>query len=201
MWLSRSPNLQAQPDPDPWWGRDKALHFGASAAIAGTTYGAAALLSDRAKGRASCVLWGVSVGLAAGLGKEAADLAGTGHASTRDLAWDVVGVAAGVAIAWAIDSAVGASARADDRKAARLSITPAADVGSQLGNQVGIELDLHVRRFENREDDGCADVCRAGVATGALTRKGARRLNLMFVGLKVFPRKPAASLTGGALLQ
>ena len=35
-----------QPDDDPWFGRDKALHFGVSASLAVVTYAGASLKTD-----------------------------------------------------------------------------------------------------------------------------------------------------------
>lgn len=60
-------------DPDPWIGPDKALHFGASAGLAGLGYGAAALLWDDTGLRLGV---GASVALTAGIAKELVDLAG-----------------------------------------------------------------------------------------------------------------------------
>jgi putative lipoprotein len=85
---------------DPWLGRDKALHFGASATIAGGGYGVAALIWDDTGPR---LAGGGALAAAAGLGKELYDLGGPGDASWRDLAWDAIGAATGLAIAWTID--------------------------------------------------------------------------------------------------
>jgi putative lipoprotein len=87
-------------DADPWLGRDKALHFGASATIAGGGYGVAALIWDDTGPR---LAGGGALAAAAGLGKELYDLGGPGDASWRDLAWDAIGAATGLAIAWTID--------------------------------------------------------------------------------------------------
>jgi putative lipoprotein len=90
-------------DPDPWLGPDKALHFGASAAIAGGGYAFGAVLFEDYAPRV-----GLATGLAlsAGVTKEALDAAGLGRPSWRDLAWDVFGTAVGVGIALAIDVAI-----------------------------------------------------------------------------------------------
>ncbi|HEU5075396.1 MAG TPA: hypothetical protein VFU02_14495, partial [Polyangiaceae bacterium] len=40
-------------DADPWWGRDKALHLGISAAVAATGYGVSSIWLERAWQRAS----------------------------------------------------------------------------------------------------------------------------------------------------
>jgi putative lipoprotein len=92
-----------RPDDDAWFGRDKALHFAASASIAAVGYGGAALVTEDRPTRA---LAGASLALGAGLLKEGWDLAGHGDASWRDLTWDVVGTATGVLFAWALDRAI-----------------------------------------------------------------------------------------------
>jgi putative lipoprotein len=91
-------------DPDPWFGHDKALHFGACAIIASGGYGATALVTDDWRARL-----GVGAGLALGAGaaKELWDLSGHGDASVRDLTWDAIGTAAGLAVAAAIDWTIG----------------------------------------------------------------------------------------------
>lgn len=88
----------AEPDPDPWLGTDKALHFGAvtSLAIGGYALGAA-LFESKGGG----VLVGGGVAVTASVGKELIDLAGAGHASWKDLAWDGLGTATGLALALA----------------------------------------------------------------------------------------------------
>lgn len=93
-----SPAMAA--DRDPWFGRDKALHFSASTALAMGGYGASALKTPDPLTRAAV---GVTVGLGAGIAKELLDLTGTGDPSWRDLTWDVVGTATGVLVASAID--------------------------------------------------------------------------------------------------
>jgi putative lipoprotein len=87
-------------DADPWFGRDKALHFTATASIALAGYGGTALATDDRRLRGGV---GVAVALAAGAGKEVWDAAGHGDPSARDLVWDVVGTATGVLLAWTID--------------------------------------------------------------------------------------------------
>ena len=95
---------RAEPDSDPWFGRDKALHFAASASLAAVAYGGASLKTDD---RPTRVVAAVTVALGAGLLKEAWDLTGHGDASWRDLTWDVVGTATGVLFAYAVDGAIG----------------------------------------------------------------------------------------------
>jgi putative lipoprotein len=85
---------------DPWLGRDKALHFGASAGLALVGYGAGALVTDRTEAR---VALGVGVGFGAGLAKEMYDRRSGGDPSLRDLTWDAAGTAVGVVVAWLLD--------------------------------------------------------------------------------------------------
>ena len=105
-----APPARAQdPDPDPWLGRDKALHFGASVILAGVGYGVAATQFDA---RGPRLLVGGGVALTAGAGKELLDMTGFGDASWRDFTWDVVGTAAGLVLAFGIDVLLrGVSAR------------------------------------------------------------------------------------------
>ncbi len=88
---------------DDWWGRDKALHFLASATIAGGTYAVGTLKWDSRLPSAGLAL---GVTLAAGATKEGWDALGHGDASWKDFAWDVVGAIAGVGLSFAIDTAV-----------------------------------------------------------------------------------------------
>jgi putative lipoprotein len=88
---------------DPWWGPDKRLHFTFSAAIAGATYGGAALTYPD---RGTRLLWGGAVAAGAGIGKEVYDLSGRGDPSWRDLTWDALGVVTGLGIALLIDLAL-----------------------------------------------------------------------------------------------
>ncbi len=90
---------QAAPD-DAWLGRDKALHFGASAGLAATGHGVSALWLDEPEHRA---LAGAAVALTAGAAKELWDATGRGDPSWKDAAWDVVGAVVGVALALAVD--------------------------------------------------------------------------------------------------
>ena len=88
-------------DPDPWFGRDKALHFGASFGLAAGGYGVSSLWLETPGQRA---LAGGAVALSFGIGKELLDLAGLwGQPSWKDLAWDVVGAGAGLLVSYAID--------------------------------------------------------------------------------------------------
>lgn len=88
---------------DDWLGRDKALHFGASAILAGGAYGVSALVLEPRWAR---VTVGASVALAAGAAKELYDLAGHGDPSWKDFTWDLVGTAFGVGTAFLVDWAI-----------------------------------------------------------------------------------------------
>lgn len=90
-------------DTDPWWGPDKALHFGISAGLAGTGYGVSALFLDS---RAERAVAGASFSLVLGAGKETWDLLGHGDPSWKDFTWDVAGTAVGVGIALLVDLAI-----------------------------------------------------------------------------------------------
>lgn len=100
--LSSSTTARAA-DPDPWLGKDKALHFGISAGIAGVTYAAGTTIFE-ARGHALLLAGGVT--LAIGAGKELLDLTGFGDPSWKDFAADAAGTIVGLAVAWSIDLAV-----------------------------------------------------------------------------------------------
>ena len=87
-------------DSDPWFGRDKALHFTATASLAVVGYGASTFATDD---RLLRVAAGVTLGMGAGVSKELWDLGGAGDASWKDLTWDVVGTATGVLVATGVD--------------------------------------------------------------------------------------------------
>lgn len=93
-------------DADPWWGPDKALHFGLSAGLAAGFYGVGTLFLDAPWERA---LFGGGVALGLGVAKELWDLTGRGQASWRDLCWDLIGVATGLLFAVAVDLVVRAT--------------------------------------------------------------------------------------------
>ena len=96
-------NVHAQ-EADPWFGRDKALHFAASASLATAAYAGTSLVTDE---RPTRILAAATIALAAGVLKEVWDLTGHGDASWRDLTWDVVGTTTGVLFAYGIDWAIG----------------------------------------------------------------------------------------------
>lgn len=86
-------------ETDDWFGRDKMLHFGTSAAIAagGTWVGTRLFESD-----AGAAGFGLVLSLGAGGLKEWSDSRGGGDPSWRDMAWNVAGavVGAGVVYLW-----------------------------------------------------------------------------------------------------
>jgi len=87
-------------DPDPWFGEDKMLHFGVSAALASGGYAAASLIWEEPEER---LLAGAGLALGLGAAKEVADLAGYGDPSWRDMTWNVAGTGVGLVLAWAVD--------------------------------------------------------------------------------------------------
>jgi putative lipoprotein len=119
--ISLTVSVPARADPDPWVGRDKALHFVVAAGIAGAGYGVTtALATDRWK----AFVVGGGAALAAGALKEGYDATGAGDASWKDFAWDVLGAAAGLAIAWGID--LGVHGGKAPSLSSRLSLDPRA---------------------------------------------------------------------------
>ncbi len=85
---------------DPWFGRDKALHFGASATLGTGGYVGGSLVLDEPWQRAVA---GAGLSLGLGTAKELYDLAGYGHPSWRDMTWNVVGTALAVGLCWTVD--------------------------------------------------------------------------------------------------
>jgi putative lipoprotein len=105
--VTTSSSARAQ-DADPWFARDKALHFDVSAGIAAAAYGiSAGWIVPDARWKALAI--GGGVALAAGVGKEIVDATHVfgGNPSWKDLTWDVVGTVAGLAIAWGMDLLLG----------------------------------------------------------------------------------------------
>ncbi len=96
--VTGSPAVAAEGDP--WLGRDKALHFGASFSLAAGGYALAVPFTEGPGARAA---FGAGVAVAAGIGKEAWDASGHGDPSWRDVTWDLIGAASGIVIASAID--------------------------------------------------------------------------------------------------
>jgi len=90
-------------DPDPWFGSDKALHFGVSVGLAAGGYGVSSFVLEKPWQRAVA---GAGFSLTLGAGKELYDLTGHGDASWKDFTWDVVGTAVGVGIALLVDTAL-----------------------------------------------------------------------------------------------
>jgi putative lipoprotein len=98
---------------DPWFGPDKALHFGVSVALSAGGYAVSSIWLDTRTERAVA---GSAFSLTLGAGKELWDLSGHGDPSWRDFTWDVIGTGVGVALAVAGDALLsskpGAGARA-----------------------------------------------------------------------------------------
>jgi putative lipoprotein len=103
---SVSAPAQPRPDPDPWWGTDKALHLGLSAAITGGGYAISTQLTDDIGGRAAIA---AAAGIGAGLAKEVADALGLGTPSWKDFLWDVIGTGVAISVSVTIDLGVRAA--------------------------------------------------------------------------------------------
>ena len=117
--LSTSAAVRAQStDPDPWWGRDKALHFTVAGAIAGFGYGIGTLGFDA---RWKCAVFGGGLAITAGAGKELFDMTGYGDPSWKDFTWDVIGAAVGLGVAIAVDALVRPRDASSSSTSARLS--------------------------------------------------------------------------------
>lgn len=102
-------SARAEPPPaDPFFGRDKALHFGFSAGLAGAGYGLSAL---GIHGTANRVAMGMTLSLGAGYAKEVFDAMGYGTPSWKDFVWDVIGASVGVGIAVSLDMALASPQR------------------------------------------------------------------------------------------
>jgi putative lipoprotein len=87
-------------EEDPWWGRDKALHFGVSAGLGASGYALSSLAFESRLERAAA---GAAFSLTLGAGKELYDLSGGGDASWKDFTWDVAGTSVGVGLALLVD--------------------------------------------------------------------------------------------------
>jgi putative lipoprotein len=89
---------------DDWFGRDKALHFGATFVLAGGGYAAGAALWPRPE-HAPAIPFavGAAVAMGAGVAKEVYDHYAGGDPSLRDLTWDAIGTATGLVTAWLFD--------------------------------------------------------------------------------------------------
>lgn len=109
----------ARADNDPWWGRDKALHFGLSAGLGASGYAGSSLVLDQPWQRAVA---GGAFSLTLGAGKETWDVMGHGDASWRDFTWDVLGTALGVGVALLVDLAL----RGPGTAATRAATSPLA---------------------------------------------------------------------------
>jgi putative lipoprotein len=87
-------------DPDPWFGKDKALHFAGSVGLASVIYASAATELD-ARWPPLVIAGGATIAI--GGGKELFDMGGRGDPSWRDFTWDVIGTIVGLGLAWGID--------------------------------------------------------------------------------------------------
>jgi len=101
--LSAWSQVSETPARDSWFARDKALHYGVSAGLAGAGYVGGALLFDAPEAR---WLTGAGVALGAGVAKELYDAGRGSFFSWKDLTWDALGTASGLTVSWAIDRLV-----------------------------------------------------------------------------------------------
>jgi putative lipoprotein len=88
---------------DPWFGRDKLIHFAASGSLAIVGYAGASMLTENRPARIGA---GAALAVGAGVAKELWDLDGHGDASWRDLSWDLIGAATGLLVSVGVDWAV-----------------------------------------------------------------------------------------------
>lgn len=88
---------------DPWFGHDKALHFGATSALSAGGYTAGRFVFED---RTTALAVGAGIAMGAGIAKELADLAGAGDPSWRDMTWNVIGTLTGLAFAWTLDKLI-----------------------------------------------------------------------------------------------
>jgi putative lipoprotein len=109
--LSVSGRARASPN-DPWFGPDKAWHFGLSLALAAGGYAGSSIWLDKRTERA---VFGGAFSLSLGAGKELWDLSGHGDPSWRDFTWDVIGTSVGLALAVGGDALLHANERAGVR--------------------------------------------------------------------------------------
>lgn len=114
-----APKAARAADPDPWFGPDKALHFGVSVGLSAGGYGVSALVLHEPWQRA---IAGAGFSLTLGAGKELYDLSGHGDPSWKDFTWDVVGTAVGVGLALLVDAAVSSSSAHHTVRASQMAI-------------------------------------------------------------------------------
>jgi len=84
-----------RPSEDPWFGRDKLLHFTASAAIQCATH---AVLRANGNDYGGASRGAALATLTVGISKELWDRQRGGDASLRDLAWDAAGGVSGAVV-------------------------------------------------------------------------------------------------------
>ena len=86
---------------DEWFAKDKALHFGVSVGLAAGGYAAGTQIFET---RRSALIFGGSLSIALGAGKEIYDSTGRGDPSWKDFTWDLIGTAVGLGLAYGIHS-------------------------------------------------------------------------------------------------
>ena len=89
-----------RPHEDPWFGRDKLLHFTASAVVQCAAHAA---LRSTGSDYAAASRGAAVVTLTVGVSKELWDRHQGGDASLRDLAWDGIGGVSGAVVVRQVD--------------------------------------------------------------------------------------------------
>lgn len=101
--LPAAAGAQPSPDPDRWFGTDKALHLTAGFGSASVGYALAVATFDD---RWAAVALGSSLALSLGAAKEGLDAAGMGTPSWKDFVWTAVGAALGLGVSVTFDAAL-----------------------------------------------------------------------------------------------
>jgi uncharacterized protein YfiM (DUF2279 family) len=94
-WVSPGKQIEAQQRGDGWFGEDKLRHFLASYAVAAVGYGSARLVGIEPDAALALATGGA---VAAGIGKEWADVRRGGPFSLKDLVYDAAGIAVALGI-------------------------------------------------------------------------------------------------------
>ncbi len=90
-------------DTDPWFGRDKLVHFVVTTTLSAETFVIAVNHPHVFPARWHALAMGAGLTLGVGAAKEGWDALGHGTPSWRDFAWDAIGAACGLGVAWGID--------------------------------------------------------------------------------------------------
>ena len=100
LWGQPGARSPTPSDTDPWFGRDKLLHFTASALIQGTVH---SVLRANGRDYGAASRGAALATLTAGVGKELWDRHRKRDFSFRDLTWDGIGGVAGAVVMRQVD--------------------------------------------------------------------------------------------------